>query len=572
MLRLILDSPYALFEEGMYWNTTNIPLSNCQNTTFNVTSSGNQTLYLYQSDTFGNTGSRSSSFSINLYNTSSWVNKGNSSEGDITEFYLRVNSTNITSINATFYLNNVAYPFTNRTNTSSTALFTKSLSIPSSAIGNITFYWNYTLNSFNNISEKKNVTIYPFVFGLCNSTLNTTYLNITFKDESFFTYQNGTIPLSTWTYSQLSNPSYTKSLTFVNVTENPSYLFCVIPPFITINLTASVHYGGTGYPNKVKAITGQTYTNTTTQLVLYMLASAEGLYSRYTTIDAASGMNIVGTTVIVQREIEGVTTTIDSGVTDSSGTVTFWLNPDFTYDFSFAKTRYGTVVLSIRPSSTDVYYISMTKTGTATPSINVTQGLTYDITPTELFLNNQTSYNFSFCAFSQKNGIDSLSMNLTNGTDNQIIYINLIGQGCVSNFLNTSNYTKIEGYFRVIQGTEIFEVFKVWSIQGFTQGTYSLMAWLGHLDDYNFGSGLIILRVLLMLIFIFSIALGLSHIDAIDSSIALMLGIIIGTAIFSYVGWLTMPLSGNSFYNQWAVFILMSVLNGSLILWRTNTQ
>jgi hypothetical protein len=163
-------------------------------------------------------------------------------------------------------------------------------------------------------------------------------------------------------------------------------------------------------------------------------------------------------------------------------------------------------------------------------------------------------------------------MNLTNGTDNQIIYINLIGQGCVSNFLNTSNYTKIEGYFRVIQGTEIFEVFKVWSIQGFTQGTYSLMAWLGHLDDYNFGSGLIILRVLLMLIFIFSIALGLSHIDAIDSSIAPMLGIIIGTAIFSYVGWLTMPLSGNSFYNQWAVFILMSVLNGSLILWRTNTQ
>jgi hypothetical protein len=581
-IKTVIDYDYCncgYYESKLLWigdgneQGINGTLANCGiNVTSNITNQGIHTSFILINDTFNNIGSSSSNFSINLLNSSSWVNKGNTSEGDITEFYLRINSTNITSVNATFYFNNTAYAFTNLTNTSATALFTKSLSIPALPAGNYTFYWNYTINSLNNISEKKNVTVVPFIFALCNSTYNITYLNLTFKDESFFTNQNGTIPLSTFTYSPIGNPSYSKSLTFVNASDNPSYLFCASPPFLTINVTATIHYGGTGYPTKVKSITGQVYTNTTTNLVLYMLSSAEGLYSRYTTINAANGMNIVGTTVTVQREIEGVITTIDSGVTDSSGTVTFWLNPDFTYTFSFVKTGYGTVILSLRPSSTEVYYISMTPTGAASPSINVTQGLTYNITPVGLFLNNNTAYNFSFCAFSLENGISSMSMNLTNGTSQQLVYISLVGQGCVSNLFNTSNYSSVTGKFRVIQGTEIFEVLKVWTIASFYKGSYSFIAWMGHFDDYNFGSGGATLKFLIMLIVIFSIAIGLSYIDAIDSSIAPMVGILIGVAIFSYIGWLTMPISPYAFTNQWSVFIIMLVLNITLIIWRTNTQ
>jgi hypothetical protein len=555
------------YETAFLLNNT---ITSCSNQTINITNSGNHILNLYMNDTFGNENSSSSNFSINLLNTSSYTLKGNVTEGEIINFFLRVNSTNITSINATFYLNNTAYIFTNLTNTSITALFTKALTIPSLPNGNYPFYWNYSLNSMNNITDTKNITINQMIFGLCNDTLNSTYLSISFKDETLLTVLNGTIPLSSWTYGLASNPSYTKSYSFVNASENLNYSFCFMPIFETTLVTATIQYGGTGYPSKIKTITNQSFTNITTNMILYLLSTSEGLYSRYTTISSSSGINIIGTTVTVQRVIDGILTTINFGVTDSSGTVTFWLNPDFEYTFTFVKSGYGTRVLTLRPTSSEVYYISMTPTGTATPSINVTQGLNYSITPTELFLNNNTFYNFSFCGYSES--IDNLSMNLTNGTNQQVIYILLTGQGCVSSLINTDNYTSIQGRFRISQGSEIFETLKAWTIQSFYKGIYSLMAWIGHFNDYNFGSGGQTLKVLIMLIVIFGLGIGLSYLDVIDSSVAPMIGITIGVAIFSYIGWLSMPISGDWFTNQYSVLIVMFLLDLGFIIWRVNTQ
>src|SRR3990167_571360 len=166
------------------------------------------------------------------------------------------------------------------------------------SIGNKSIKWE--------LNGKLNSSIYyqnvlPINFSKCDySLLNVTYLNVTFADEVTSASINETLSGTIQYY--LGDGSVTKTYSFSNVTNNQLYPFCFSPPDKTLtNTVLTLQYGGTGYPLRNYADT-ISLTNASTSLNLKSLATADGIYVTFTTINNALAYIIVlsvGITLIV---------------------------------------------------------------------------------------------------------------------------------------------------------------------------------------------------------------------------------------------------------------------------------
>lgn len=242
--------------------------------------------------------------------------------------------------------------------------------------GNNSFYWNISFGSsvFSTTTYYQNVK--PLIINLCNSTLNVSYVNYTFKDEVSLIDLNASIDVMTMDYGFTTASD--KTFTFSNTTAFASYGFCVSPSDRPLKTITNIQYSYTGYPQR-RYYANQTLTNQTYNKTLYLLATASGLYSSFNVVNNL-GNALSGVTVTAERQIGGTYIVIEQGTTDSSGIVTFWLNPNYDHRITSVKSGYATSVITIRPTQTTYSIILSTGTSNITYYSPV-EGIYYTRTP-----------------------------------------------------------------------------------------------------------------------------------------------------------------------------------------------
>ncbi len=313
--------------------------------------------------------------------------------------------------NVSLYLDG-ALNETNSSGVNGTYVFTKTVSTG-------THNWSilaFDNNSASNQSETRFFTS-DMVFILCNSTYSVPFLNITFQDESDLSELNATIPASNFVY-YTENYGVSQTYEFINNTENDYYAFCAFPPNELFYVDARIQYASIGYPQRVYNPAVVEYTNITTNQTLYLLSSADGIYSTIQVVDQ-DGDKISDIEVVAERQFSGVWTIIGQEITDDAGLVTFWLNPDYDHKFTFVGDSCTGITVTIRPTQTQ--YTQQLQCGvSADIYVSQIEGIKYSRRPGTGIIQAGT-YNFSYQIVSSKDNLVNVSMQLVNSSDGSVL-------------------------------------------------------------------------------------------------------------------------------------------------------
>jgi hypothetical protein len=307
--------------------------------------------------------------------------------------------------------------------------------------------------------------------------------------------------------------------------------------------------------------------NTTTKLSLYLLPTTAGIYSRYKTV-TSGGNTIAGVNAVIRRIISGTVYTIGTGITDSSGQVIFFLNPDATYSYEFSKSGYATTSFSLNPNSIETYTVTM---GGGVSTYNYTalgNNLSYTITPSADNITNNTAITFIFTVGG--NNISLITMNLTNASGFQLYFGSNAGIGTISQSVNTGNNSEINGYFTISSGTETLVLTKKWVVYESFVGDYSLFKQLNIFKDYEFSK---IFQILIMIATFITLGILLASDKPFEDNSSQLTVFILLTWAFSIVGWLNTGIAPGSnalsqFSDQYGIAILTTILGVSIIFRR----
>jgi hypothetical protein len=490
-------------------NTTITSLSGIPNsTTFNLASSP-YNLTLYANDSEGNINSSYIEWSYKI------LSNGETYNSQTYETASETFTINITA-NSSLTAAHLIYNGTSYAGTKSGLVWSKTLDIPLGS-ANKNFYWNFTYAG-NQISSTSHIqTINYTNFSICGGTGgNIPFINFTFKDEGDSSViLNGTIPLLTLDY-WIGLGSIKKNFTFTNNTANSKYAFCGTPADKTFNVDYTLQYKdqeGT-YPQRTLQAT-QSLTNGTTNTTLYLLV--DGIYVTFQVVNSANQV-ISDVVVTASRQIGGSSVSVGQGTTGSDGTVTLWLNPDFSHTFTFASDNYELYTTTLTPTQSSY---TITLGGTTSSTINSTiRGIDYSIFPKNTYLINGTDYTFGFNLTSSYWDVSEYGFNLrlSNGT------IISGGSTTTENTLltltyNTGNQTIIYmDYYWVINGVYT-NATRYWVIMNSEYTDWSIAHFFTDLNNYlntnmfgidDFGRYLIIFIIIFLTVGIVSYKYGLT--------------------------------------------------------------
>jgi len=310
-----------------------------------------------------------------------------------------------------------------------------------------------TTGSYMYTSTSKSQTVNSIVLGWCNSSLNITYMNVSFKDELNGSQVNEKIASSTWYYWLGSGSSY-KTNSISNSTEGTYHTYCV--PLSSGGLTylanATISYSNTVYPQRTLNWNG-TLTNSSTNLILYSVSNALGVSVLFQTIEIM-GQSIAGVNIKIYKDIGGTTTLILEGITDSSGNLAFWLDPDNSITIVASKLLYTTNTQTITPS-TSPYNIIMTPTGSTANYTDYSKGISWSILPTDLNLNNGTWYTFQYTLVSSYYTLGGYGFNLKDNNSNILATNTSTNNGgtLTINLSTSQNQTLTLNYYYIVNGS-----------------------------------------------------------------------------------------------------------------------
>ena len=275
------------------------------------------------------------------------------------------------------------------------------------------FHFNFTYGGEVISSYISNQTVNSTEFNICNVTslvLNTTFLNLTFLDEETFVRVGGQIDTSTIEY-WLGDGSVTETLVYSNLTNMSEHNFCFIPASETMHNELTFQYSAIGYPQR-KYDDDTDLTNTTTHKTLYLLSSADGIYSTIQVVDE-NGDIVKGVSVTMERQFAGVWTIVGKETTDGAGAVTFWVNPDYSHRFTLEKTGCVTTTEIVRPTQT-TYTATINCLGISDEVyIAPIEGIRYFLLPASGIII-AGEQNFSFQVASSKDNIISAKFEIVN--------------------------------------------------------------------------------------------------------------------------------------------------------------
>jgi hypothetical protein len=443
-------------------------------------------------------------------------------------------------VNADFIFDGTNYNPTEITYGDSGRLWYYSLPITSTSLKN--WNWNLTITQINstivyNTSFSGATNVVDTNFALCNTSLTTPlFLNITFQDEITNARINVTIDSSTFNFF-VDDETYKKSYSFVNNTLNYEYDFCGVPDYayLNVNITGLIYKQGTTYPartyNDNLLLTNGTYNKT-----LYLLPSSAGSYVTFQVVDASSSP-IQDVYVTVERPIG---TTIEAKNTDAAGGVTFFLNPNLAYTFTFTRTGYTTYSTTLSPTQS-TYTITLGILSTI-PSISMNRGITYTITPSNRTLANDTTYTFGFDISSTYYPLSQYGFILFNTSNFNLGSASgtTATGSLVSTIINTGNQTQIiMNYFWVINSTYSNGT-QSWFIFNKYQGKYSVLTICNDLKALStrseFGSpeaAKFTFALIAFLFILFAVA-GISYYSHIYTPMAISIEALLFTSFFDF--------------------------------------
>lgn len=406
------------------------------------------------------------------------------------------------------------------------------------------YQWNYLGCASNSTSfdcsfatHNRSFSINPMSFGECNTTLNVKFLNFSFKDETTSTALNATISSATFGYYITSEGVSTiQYFSYSNSTENGEYDFCFAPEFASITLNYTFQYAATGYPQRDVSNTN-TYTNTTTEILLSLLSSATGIYSTFQVVSPAD-QPISNVYATAERQVLGIWTLIGSGTTGADGGVTFWVNPNFQHRFNFSKTGYDSASYLITPTQ-PTYTVVLGGVEGGGNATNYFQGISYRTNPADSPLINETIYIFNFTLSSSYWSLDEFGFVLRNGSGSLIgSNSSTLGTGgTVSLQRTTGANTSISmDYYWIVNGTYT-NATRVWLVvEGFDDG-WSLKNFFDDLKNYTdeeiFGLNEFS-RTLIIFVIIFIIIGTLSYTTGVYSPAAILVELTFLVAFFDF--------------------------------------
>lgn len=318
-------------------------------------------------------------------------------------------------------------------------------------VGNQTFNFSYHFGGTTKYGSNYQQNVSELRFNLCDSDDITTFLNISFKDETTNAVINATVSSGTFEYYLGSGVS-TKNFTFTETYGNFSYALCG-----NVNRTYHVNpylqYASSTAPQRIWNPSLTDYSNTTTNQVLYLLGTDDGIYVTFQVVNVAeqplSGVLVNGT-----KDIFGTTQLVANGLTDDSGGITFWLNPSFPHFFSFSKSGYSSFTTTITPTQNS-YTINLGGDSSSFDKNDYTKGISFKTEPSEMYLTNNTYYIFRFNITSSFWEIEKFGFRLVNNTGFSLGSTSALTNGG-SVFINVSSgrheRLKME-YFWVINST-----------------------------------------------------------------------------------------------------------------------
>lgn len=406
----------------------------------------------------------------------------------------------------------------------------RTINIPTE-IGNKTWKFNFTIDggSSNSIPHQQRVVqINLTVCGV--PPQDKPYMNFTFTNETAALQDIEASIDTSWIY-YIGTGTENKSLSYTNSTESHNYTFCFYPENQTISSTLTMRYTNTKSQQRRYNPTLLTLSNVTTTQKLYLLPTILGLFSQFRTEDTL-GSTLVGVTSLITRTLVGTLITVTSDVTDGSGLVVFFLDPDITYTAAFSLSGYSTNTFTFVPITGLRTVIIASLTEIPTNGSTIALGTTYEIQPNNDSLNNNTIVTFSFNVTSDQT-ITLISMNITN-TTHQIGFQSNAGTGFISENINTRNNTRMFGEFIIQTANETTTIKRVWNIGVSFVGEYSLFNQMELYKEYGFNFFwrlLIVISVIIGLLFLMSKGNQLED----EIKIAAVICVILG---FSVVGWL----------------------------------
>jgi len=275
--------------------------------------------------------------------------------------------------------------------------------------------WFYTINFVDGFQQNTKINtqiVEQSILGLCNSTLNVRYINYTFKDEITLANINSSIVSSLWSY-WLGGGTFKKQLSFLNSSNNPSYAFCFSPQDRILHQDSLIQYASTGYPQR-RYFTKADLTNSTTNKVLYLLSSSDGIYSTIQVVNII-GNPIVGATVVIEKQIGGDFVVIGSEETDGAGTVTFWVDPNSNHRITASKIGFISTQQTVRLTQT-IYTLIMSSSETNITAYSDLEGITWRFLPKigATQFNVSTSFNVTISA--SKSNLLACNFTLMNET------------------------------------------------------------------------------------------------------------------------------------------------------------
>ena len=355
---------------------------------------------------------------------------------------------------------------------------------------------------------------------------------------------------------------YPASAGLSEANENNSFAFCLSPGDEVLSTTISLDYRNSESQQRSFASSLTTLSNSTVDKTLFLLPTVAGIFTKFQTTNS-NGDPLSGVLGVISRTIEGVPDVeIVSGSTDSSGFVSFFLNPDVTYGGTFSKTGFPDNVFTFVPTSEIRTVIMGVGTGLIGNGTQLALNTTYEITPRNSTLQNQTDITFGFNVSSTQ-AVNFISMNISNSSGSQLLFVSDTSAGVITGIAHTGNNTKIIGRYIISDGVEEISVTRTWIVATDFIGDYSIFKQMTMFTDYGFKD---FTRILLVLLAITGVLIFLSTSELLDTSESkVAVGMLLIWA-FSIVGWLDTGIvvssaSGNinklgQFSSQYGIAIL----------------
>jgi hypothetical protein len=558
-------SDFNLANCSYFYNGTNKTVVCSNNGTYIPLVKGWNNITIYANDTLGNLGSDYQEFDYKVFQNSIIYNS-TTYETQTDNYILNISSDGSQLVTAILYYNGTAYTST-KTGNNVEMLFTNTITHAINDIGNKSFYWNITHGSDVIKVDTNYQNIINTTLNLCNGTNGMTYINFTFKDETTDTYITSTFEIdgTGWEYYLGSNNTIHKTLTFNQQTNQSNFAFCLYRSNQTIHSNSvTFRYDLTGYPEKIYTMSSD-LTNATTNVLLYLLSTADGQYSSFQVQDQFSNA-ISGVSVQAERQVGGVWTVVGLDETGDDGVVTFFFNHLYDHRMTFTHADYDTQVLTIRP--TQSLYTVVMPGGITTPDyVPDYLGINYKINPSPgTVLTPGTVYAFNFNITANKSNLDtySFSLYLSNGTLlNSANGAVAIGSN-LTIYLNTSNYEQIIGKYYINVGNGTYQInMRTWTVLQITQGDGSIQTWFDNLsmEDVDIKGKFTGYFIFFLVLFV-SIA-GLCKITGADlSSPGLPLGLVLGIVwIASLGGFFNITFSPLDFINKFGIALIVTFLS-----------